>query len=132
MIVGAFVFSIGYRKSLIGRRIALVLVQKLGRNTLGFGYAVAMSDFLLAPATPSNTARSGGIVYPIINNTPRIYGSEPGRTAGRIGTYVMWTAFASTAVMMLAVVVVLIAPVQLVQSAGDYLARRVNRRLRYR
>lgn len=34
--------------------------------------------------------------------------------------------------MMLAVVVVLIALVQLVQSAGDYLARRVNRRLRQR
>src|ERR1051325_8891702 len=50
LIVGAFVFSIGYRKSQLGRRIALVLVQKLGRNTLGLGYAVAMSDFLLAPA----------------------------------------------------------------------------------
>lgn len=34
--------------------------------------------------------------------------------------------------MMLAVVVVLIALVQLVQSAGDYLAHRVNRRLRHR
>ncbi|MGX4804781.1 methionine ABC transporter permease [Bradyrhizobium guangdongense] len=34
--------------------------------------------------------------------------------------------------MVLAVVVVLIALVQLVQSAGDYLARRVNRRLRHR
>ena len=33
--------------------------------------------------------------------------------------------------MMLAVVVVLIALVRLVQSAGDYLARRVNRRLRH-
>lgn len=33
-------------------------------------------------------------------------------------------------ISMLAVVVVLIALVQLVQSAGDYLARRVNRRLR--
>jgi D-methionine transport system permease protein len=34
--------------------------------------------------------------------------------------------------MMLAVVVVLIALVQAVQTAGDYLARRVNRRLRHR
>jgi D-methionine transport system permease protein len=34
--------------------------------------------------------------------------------------------------MMLAVVVVLIALVQLVQSVGDYLAGRVNRRLRHR
>ncbi|WP_338319991.1 anion permease, partial [Bradyrhizobium ottawaense] len=38
------------------------------------------------------------IVYPIIRNIPRIYCAEPGPTAGRIGTYVMWTAFAATAV----------------------------------
>lgn len=98
LIVGAFVFSIGYRKSGLGRRLALLLVRSLGRNTLGLGYAVALSDLVLAPATPSNTARSGGTVYPIVSNIPKIYGSEPGPTAGRIGTYVMWTAFAATAV----------------------------------
>src|SRR4051812_37741365 len=98
LIVGAFVFAIGYRKSGLGRRIALLLVRALGRHTIGLGYAVALSDLVLAPATPSNTARSGGTVYPIVSNIPRIYGSEPGPTAGRIGTYVMWTAFATTAV----------------------------------
>jgi L-tartrate/succinate antiporter len=98
LIVGAFVFSIGYRKSGLGRRLALLLVNRLGRRTIGLGYAVAFSDLVLAPATPSNTARSGGTVYPIVSNIPRIYGSEPGPTAGRIGTYVMWTAFATTAV----------------------------------
>lgn len=98
LIVGAFVFAIGYRKSGLGRRIALLLVRGLGRHTIGLGYAVALSDLVLAPATPSNTARSGGTVYPIVSNIPRIYGSEPGPTAGRIGTYVMWTAFATTAV----------------------------------
>src|ERR1043166_8659147 len=96
--VGAFVFSIGYRKTGLGRRLALLLVRSLGRRTLGLGYAVALSDVVLAPATPSNTARSGGTIYPIVNNIPRIYGSEPGPTAGKIGTYVMWTAFATTAV----------------------------------
>ena len=98
LIVGAFVFSIGYRKSGLGKRLALLLVRSLGRNTLGLGYAVAFSDLVLAPATPSNTARSGGTVYPIVSNIPRIYGSEPGPTAAKIGTYVMWTAFAATAV----------------------------------
>ena len=98
LIVGAFVFAIGYRKSGLGKRIALVLVRALGRRTLGLGYAVAFADLVLAPATPSNTARSGGTIYPIISNIPRIYGSEPGPTARRIGTYVMWTAFAATAV----------------------------------
>ena len=98
LIVGAFVFAIGYRKSGLGRRIALLLVRALGRHTIGLGYAVALADLVLAPATPSNTARSGGTVFPIVSNIPRIYGSEPGPTAGKIGTYVMWTAFATTAV----------------------------------
>src|ERR1700756_70025 len=98
LIVGAFVFAIGYRKSGLGRRIALLLVRGLGRHTIGLGYAVALADLVLAPATPSNTARSGGTVFPIVSNIPRIYGSEPGPTAGKIGTYVMWTAFATTAV----------------------------------
>jgi citrate:succinate antiporter/L-tartrate/succinate antiporter len=98
LVVGAFVFSIGYRKSGLGRRLALMLVHSLGRRTIGLGYAVAFSDLVLAPATPSNTARSGGTIYPIVSNIPRIYGSEPGPTAGKIGTYVMWTAFATTGV----------------------------------
>jgi len=85
LIVGAFVFSIGYRKSGLGRRLALMLVRGLGRHTIGLGYAVAFSDLVLAPATPSNTARSGGTIYPIVSNIPRIYGSEPGPTAGKIG-----------------------------------------------
>ena len=98
LIVGAFVFAIGYRKSGLGKRIALLLVRALGRRTLGLGYAVTFADLILAPATPSNTARSGGTIYPIVSNIPRIYGSEPGPTAGKIGTYVLWTAFAATAV----------------------------------
>src|ERR1700739_4313726 len=98
LIVCAFVFAIGYRKRGLGTRLPLLLVRLLGRNTLGLGYAVAFSDLVLAPATPSNTARSGGTVYPIVSNIPRIYGSEPGPTAGKIGTYVMWTACATPAV----------------------------------
>ena len=98
LIVGAFIFAIGYRKSGLGKRIALLLVRSLGSTTLGLGYAVMLSDLVLAPATPSNTARSGGTIYPIISNIPGLYGSEPGPTAGKIGSFIMWTAFASTAV----------------------------------
>jgi citrate:succinate antiporter len=98
LIVGAFVFAIGYRESGLGRRIALALVRRLGGRTLGLGYAVAFADLVLAPGTPSNTARSGGTIFPIISNIPRLYGSEPGSTARKIGGYLMWTAFAATAV----------------------------------
>ncbi len=98
LIFGAFILSEGYQKSGLGRRIALYLVKLLGKRTLGLGYAVALADLALAPATPSNTARSAGTIYPIISNIPGLFGSEPGPTAGRIGSYIMWTAFATTAV----------------------------------
>jgi citrate:succinate antiporter/L-tartrate/succinate antiporter len=98
LVVGAFVFSVGYRKTGLGERLALLLVRGLGRHTLGLGYAIVLAELLLAPATPSNTARSGGMLFPILSNIPKLYGSEPGPTAGRVGTYVMWTAFAATAV----------------------------------
>lgn len=94
----AFMLALGYEKTGLGRRIALMLVHRLGRRTLGLGYAIALTDLVLAPFVPSNTARSGGIVFPIIEGVPRLYGSSPGEDARRIGGYVMWTAFTATCV----------------------------------
>ena len=98
LIFGAFVFSLGYEKTGLGRRIALVLVRTLGGRTLGLGYAITLADLVLAPFTPSNTARSAGAVYPIIRNIPALYGSGPDESPRRIGGYLMWVAFASTCV----------------------------------
>lgn len=94
----AFMFALGYAKTGLGRRIALLLVRRLGGRTLGLGYAIALADLALAPFVPSNTARSGGIVFPIVENIPALYGSAPGETRRGIGAYVMWTAFATTCV----------------------------------
>src|ERR1044071_6142934 len=96
LIFVAFMFALGYEKTGLGRRVALNLVKWLGKKTLGLGYAVALADLVLAPFTPSNTARSGGTIYPVIKNIPPLYGSEPGPTARKIGAYIMWTAFATT------------------------------------
>lgn len=98
LIFAAFVFAMGYEKTGLGRRIALVLVKRLGARTLGLGYAIALSDFVLAPFTPSNTARSAGTIFPVIRGIPELYGSAPGESARRIGAYVMWVAFATTCV----------------------------------
>ena len=91
-------FGLGYEKTGLGRRIALNLVRLLGRKTIGLGYAVALSDLCLGPFMPSNTARSGGTIYPIIKNIPEIFGSYPGETARRMGSYVMWTGLTACAV----------------------------------
>jgi L-tartrate/succinate antiporter len=94
----AFMFALGYAKTGLGRRIALLLVRRLGGRTLGLGYAIALSDLALAPFVPSNTARSGGIVFPIVESIPALYGAAPGEPRRGIGAYVMWTAFATTCV----------------------------------
>lgn len=99
LIFGAFMFALGYEKTGLGRRIALILVKSLGKRSLTLGYAIMIADLALAPFTPSNTARSAGTIYPIINNLPALYGSKPNDPSmKKIGTFLMWTAIASTCV----------------------------------
>ena len=98
LIFVAYMFAMGYEKTGLGRRLGLGLVKKLGKRTLGLGYAVALSDLVLSPFIPSNTARSGGTIYPIIENIPRLYGSSPEKEPRKIGSYLMWTAIATTSV----------------------------------
>ena len=98
LIFTAYMFSLGYEKTGLGKRIALLLIKALGKRTLGLGYAVALADLAVAPFTPSNTARSGGIIFPIIKNIPPLYGSTPEDGRQKIGSYVMWTAMATTCV----------------------------------
>ncbi|MGH9336395.1 MAG: DASS family sodium-coupled anion symporter, partial [Vicinamibacteria bacterium] len=99
LIFSAFMFALGYEKTGLGRRIALVLVRRMGGNTLALGYAVTLADAILAPFTPSNTSRSAGTIYPIIRNLPALYDSRPNDpSARRIGSYLMWTAISATCI----------------------------------
>jgi divalent anion:Na+ symporter, DASS family len=43
--------------------------------------------------TPSNTARAGGILFPVTLNVARAFGSKPGPTASRIGAFLMATLY---------------------------------------
>jgi len=99
LIFGAFMFAAGYDKTQFGRRLALILVKYLGRRSLTLGYAITFADLLLAPFTPSNTARSGGTIYPIIANLPPLYGSQPNDPSARkIGSYLMWVAITAACI----------------------------------
>src|SRR5664279_4336372 len=54
---------------------------------------------MLAPFTPLNTARGGGTIFPVIKNIPEFYQSLPNDPSSRrIGSYLMWTAVASTCI----------------------------------
>jgi len=99
LIFSAFVFSLGYEKTGLGKRISLLLLSRLGGRSLTLGYAIMLADLVLAPFTPSNTARSGGTIFPVIKNIPEFYQSRPNDPSSRrIGSYLMWTAIASTCI----------------------------------
>jgi L-tartrate/succinate antiporter len=99
LIFGAFMFAQGYEETGLGRRIALLLMRAMGRRTLSLGYAVVATEVLLAPFIPSNTARTGGTIYPIIRNLPPLYESQPNDpSARRIGSYLMWTSLSACCV----------------------------------
>ena len=72
------------------------MIKYMGKSSLGLGYAVAFSDLVLAPFMPSNTARSGGSVYPVAINIPHIFDSYPDKDPRKLGSYISWVAIATT------------------------------------
>jgi len=87
LIVSAFLFAKGFIKTGLGRRIAYMVMRSIGDSTLKLGYALAISDLIIAPATPSNTARAGGVLFPIVRSLCSAFDSEPGPTARRVGAF---------------------------------------------
>ena len=59
LVLAAFFISRAMIKTGLGHRIALILVRLMGRKTLGLGYALVFTDFILASFIPSTGARSG-------------------------------------------------------------------------
>lgn len=93
LIVSAFLFARGFIKTGLGRRISYLMIRAFGRSTLGLAYAIAASDLVIAPATPSNTARAGGILFPIVRSLAASFGSEPGPSARKAGAFLMLTEY---------------------------------------
>lgn len=89
LVVAALLLSGTVVRSGFGRRIALLLIRALGGTTLGLGYAVAGSELLLGPIIPSNTARGGAVMAPIVNALVLALGATPDNSRRRTGGYLM-------------------------------------------
>ncbi len=96
LIFTAFLFARAITATGFGLRIAYLFVRRFGHSALTLGYSVAASDLALAPFIPSDTARGGGVIYPIARSLAQVFGSEPGPTAGRIGAFLMLVGFHTT------------------------------------
>jgi DASS family divalent anion:Na+ symporter len=98
LVVVAFLVANAVVKSGLGRRISLLVVSVFGRSTLGLGYSIFVTDAMIAPAFPSNTAR-GGVLYPIILSLAQNSGSLPDDEKNRrMGGYLMFCGMASLSV----------------------------------
>jgi len=96
LILTAFLFARAVTATGVGMRLAYLFVRRFGHSALTLGYSVAAADVVLAPFVPSDTARGGGIIYPITRSLAQVFDSEPGPTARRLGSYLMLIGFHAT------------------------------------
>ncbi len=90
LIVVAFFIAKGFIKTGLGERIALLMIHYFGKRTLGLAYALAFADLILSPVTPSSTARSGGVIYPITVALSKRFGSfSTDKSRHKVGKYLM-------------------------------------------
>ncbi|MGL6201503.1 MAG: DASS family sodium-coupled anion symporter [Lachnospiraceae bacterium] len=93
LIISAFLFSRSLIKTGLGKRIAYMLMKLFGSSSLKLGYALSISNFIISPAIPSNTARAGGIMFPIVRSIAEVFDSKPGASARKIGAYLIQTVY---------------------------------------
>ena len=77
LIVVAFLVARAVVKCGLGERLGHLVVSLFGRSTLGLGYSIFLVDGVIAPAFPSNTARSG-VLYPLALSIAEAAGARPG------------------------------------------------------
>ena len=81
-------------KSGLGKRIAFLIIKRFGKSSLGLSYSLIAADMIIAPAFPSNTARSG-VLFPIVNALAHDSGSKVANgTRKRLGSFLMMSSMA--------------------------------------
>ncbi|HJN44393.1 MAG TPA: anion permease [Vicinamibacterales bacterium] len=94
LVVAAFFIATAFVKTGLGTRIAYHFMRILGGRSLGLAYGLVATDLVLAPAIPSNTARAGGVIYPILKSLCASLGSDAAQgTERRIASFLTFTAY---------------------------------------
>ncbi|HEY1912996.1 MAG TPA: DASS family sodium-coupled anion symporter [Vicinamibacterales bacterium] len=95
LIVLAFLVARSVVKCGLGARIGHLLVSRFGRSTLGLSYSIFLVDAVIAPAFPSNTARSG-VIFPLAFSLAGAAGATPGDSSRRrLGSFLMFSGIVS-------------------------------------
>ena len=87
LVIVAFLLAQAVVDTGFGKRLALLLVVRLGKTVKGLAYAICGSEFILGSVMPSNTARGGGIHAPIVNSLSHSLDSTASHNPERAGQY---------------------------------------------
>jgi DASS family divalent anion:Na+ symporter len=96
LVFTAFLFSRAVTQTGFGMRVGYLFIERFGRTPLRLGYSLAAADLVLAPFIPSDTARGGGVIFPVTRSVATAFGSEPGPTARKMGSFLMLVSFHTT------------------------------------
>jgi DASS family divalent anion:Na+ symporter len=96
LVFTAFLFSRAVTITGFGTRVGYLFIRRFAYSPLRLAYSLAAADLVLAPFIPSDTARGGGIVFPITRSVAAAFGSEPGATSKLIGTFLVLVSFHTT------------------------------------
>lgn len=90
----SFFISRGFIKTGLGARVAYHFVKMFGKKTLGISYGLSFAELVLSPVMPSNTARGGGVMYPINRSISESMGSKPDEsTRLKLGAFLTLVAY---------------------------------------
>lgn len=94
LVVSAFFIASGFISTGLGTRIAYFFMSLFGKTTLGLGYSFALTELIIAPFIPSLTARSGGVVFPVMKSLSEAFDSHPNdASAQKMGSFLTLCTF---------------------------------------
>jgi DASS family divalent anion:Na+ symporter len=88
LIAIAVMIAVALTKTGLGTRIGYHFISLFGKKTVGIAYGLVLSELVIAPVTPSNTARGGAIIHPIMRSIADGFHSSPELgTQNKMGRY---------------------------------------------
>ncbi len=94
LIAMAFIMAYGISKTGLGNRIAYWMIRRFGKRSIGIAYAITGLEIVLGALIPSNSARTGGVVWPVTESISKDYDSLPNDPSRKkIGAFLNFIAF---------------------------------------
>ena len=99
LVFSSFIIARASLKTGLGKRLSYLLLFMCGKTVLGISYAFIIIEIILSLFITSNTARGGGIVYPIVQSVISYYAEKlPKEESISLRSYLLKLCFYSNTI----------------------------------